>query len=105
MNLHWGRWRAVALLMLFLAAATIAAPHAVSSILWRASTLSFDNPATQLLDELTCEKASRTDPLFEATEAVRAGAGVCRRLAGPDGAATASNPSLGYREARAPPTV
>lgn len=105
MSLRWSRWRAVALVLLFLAGAAIAAPHALSSIISRASATSFDNPATQLLDELTAEKASYSDPLFEATEAVRAGANSSCRLAAHDGPETARNPGLGFREARAPPSA
>jgi hypothetical protein len=45
-----------------LALVQFSGPHASLNILWRFMILSFDNPATQILDELVLEKS----PFFDA---------------------------------------
>jgi hypothetical protein len=97
------RWRPAVVLALFLAGAVIAAPHALVSIVSRTAVLSYDNPASQFLDELTSEKAPRPDPLGEAADAVRAIASTSRRLVAGQRTCAPWPPALGCIEARAPP--
>ena len=49
----------------------VEAPHAVLNIVWRLTVLSFDNPATQTLDELACETPFCTDAGIDATARAR----------------------------------
>lgn len=98
------RWRSVVLLALIVGM-VIASPHAAVSIVWRASLLSFDDPASQVLDELACQKTSHTDPLLEVDKALRAAAATSVRLCPSALSADRQSPSLGYVEARAPPSV
>jgi len=71
------RWRSVFLLAL-LAVVVVAAPRAAVSVIWRNSVISFDNPATQILDELASQKAPHADPLFEVGTALRTAASSSR---------------------------
>lgn len=98
------RWRSVFLLAL-LAVVVVAASRAAVSVIWRNSVLSFDNPATQILDELASQKAPHADPLLEAGTALRTAASISRPFS--------SYPQVGHQrsrgrcciEARAPPVV
>lgn len=99
------RRRAALLLVLCVVAIVVATPHALVGGLMRFTQLSFDDPATQLLDELTCEKASHTDPFRETAARLRVGAGGNRRLTARDVFGAVRPPSLTPLEARAPPTV
>jgi hypothetical protein len=100
------RRRRAALAGLFcLVAFLVAAPQGLVRAVERFAALSFDNPATQLLDDLTCEKASPGDRLFEATERLRAVAATFHRLRAHERVASASKSALSPRPARAPPTA
>src|SRR5262245_4767538 len=62
------RWRYVAAVMLCLALLVliqVSGPRASLNILWRFLVVSFDNPATQVLDELALEKTAFADVLKE----------------------------------------
>jgi hypothetical protein len=96
------RCRSVVLLG-FLAIVILAAPEAAVRVVWRSSVLSFDNPATQVLDELASQKAPRADPLLEADAALRTAASSSRRLALARRAGPSRSLGLCCLEARAPP--
>lgn len=64
-------WR-VALLVGLLSVVQFESSHASVSILWRYAVLSWDNPATQIQDELACGTAPCADLAGEARESVRA---------------------------------
>jgi hypothetical protein len=53
---------AAALAVAILALATAEAPSASMRIFWRYAVLSFDNPATQLFDEISSASSGLTDP-------------------------------------------
>ena len=56
-------------------------PRALLSILWRGAVLSFDNPATQALDELASGATPVADPTRDARRSTRAAAVVSAPLA------------------------
>lgn len=95
---------AVVLLATLLA---LAQAHFVVGIfgpLWRTAVMSWDNPASQVVDELACESLTHTDPSREAREhavlAPRACGGINARSQ-----VTASSPALRSRLTRSPPAA
>lgn len=66
---------AVPLLLGLVTVVVLQAPHASFNIIWRFTVLSFDNPATQLLDDLATDSSTYTDPTAEARESARVAAG------------------------------
>ena len=92
-------------LLLCLIAILVAVPQGIVGAVNRLVTVSYDNPATQILDELTCEKASPRDRLLEATERLRAVAETFHRFSGHEAYTHASRPALDARAARAPPAA
>lgn len=71
----------VCLFLVLVAFLQISAPQASLEILWRAALLSFDNPATQLLDELAVEKTAFRDAFAELVASTRLAAScACRFL-------------------------
>ncbi len=72
----------VALVLLTLVALVqLESPRASLSILWRGAVLSFDNPATQVLDELASGATPVADPTREARQSTRAAAAQSAPLA------------------------
>jgi hypothetical protein len=65
------RLLASALLIVLLAAGGIQHALAHLGIIWRASVVSWDNPATQWQDETASQTPPYVDPAAEATDAVR----------------------------------
>jgi len=94
---------------LTLAAATllllvqIHAPLGTLNILWRYVVLSFDNPSTQILDELACEKVPCGTPVGEAGEATRLAAAVSQGLQSSVHAALPGKLALSSCIVRSPP--
>jgi hypothetical protein len=60
----------VLLLLALLALLLVQVPRASLNIVWRFAVLSFDNPATQVLDELACATTPYADSTAEARESV-----------------------------------
>jgi hypothetical protein len=98
------RCRPVFLLALVVAL-VVAAPQATVSIVWRSSLVSFDDPATQVLDELTSQKTPYADPLGEARAEARTAAASSRRLAPGEPGCARSTQSRDGVDARAPPAL
>jgi hypothetical protein len=98
------RWRPAVLLAL-VALVVVAGPLATVSIVTRGSALSFDNPATQVLDELSSQKLSHVDRLLEAADVLGAAAGTSRRLAAGERAGYRPAHVRSGLEARAPPSA
>jgi hypothetical protein len=100
------RWRYLAAITLFLALLAllqISAPRASLSILWRYVVISFDNPATQVLDELALEKTSFTDPLDDLLELGHLATSSSRPILPPPADGGARSDILFGRISRAPP--
>jgi len=93
------------LLLTLLAIVIVAAPRAAVSVIWRTSVLSFDNPATQVLDELASQKAPHADPLLEADAALRTAASSSCPLSLYQQSGYQRSRGLCCLEARAPPAV
>jgi len=93
------------LLLALLALLLVQVPQASLNIVWRFAVLSFDNPATQLLDELTCASAPYADSAAEARESARVVSAASRRLAPPQGPHAGQSPALSAGITRSPPTV
>jgi len=99
------RRRAALALLLCLIAILVAVPQGIVGAVNRLVTVSYDNPATQILDELTCEKASASNRLLEATERLRAVAETFQRFSGHEADGRASRAALDSRAARSPPAA
>ncbi len=89
------------LLLGFLGLAQVEAPHAFVNIVWRFAVLSFDNPATQALDEL----ASTVLPLTPVGQAAVVVAVRSGRVGPPRPAGHPARPTLSSRLTRAPPPI
>jgi hypothetical protein len=94
---------AAMLAAVLLVVAIVEAPGASTRIFWRYAILSFDDPATQLFDEIASRSSSLTDPGFEA-------AGVARlplvsRLVATSEPAALPSPALSSRSTRSPPAA
>lgn len=80
-------------------------PHAVLNIFWRYAVLSFDNPATQTLDELACATAPYTDPGGEARESTRVLVSPSGRVLPPQAPGLSFRPALSSGITRSPPAA
>jgi hypothetical protein len=58
----------VGLLIGLLALAQVHAGLGVSGTVWRATVLSWDDPVTQIVDELACQSVPHTDPWRDARD-------------------------------------
>lgn len=97
--------RLVVVLLVLLALVQLESPRAALSILWRGAVLSFDNPATQALDELVSGASPVADPAAEARRSTRAAAAVSTPFAH-DVVAVAARPAADLaRFTRAPPAA
>ena len=63
--------RGIGLLIVLTCLLQVQMPHAVLNIVWRLAVLSFDNPATQTLDDLACETPFCTDARTTAEASTR----------------------------------
>lgn len=72
--------------------------------LWRTAVMSWDNPATQVVDELACESLTHTDPSREAREHAVLAPRACGGIH-PRSQVSASSPSLRSRLTRSPPSA
>lgn len=97
-------WRVVVLVSL-LAFVQLASSHAALNILWRYTVLSWDNPATQIQDELACGTAPCADLAGEARESVRAAHWSLGLLAPGRDAGRRANPALSAGITRSPPAA
>jgi hypothetical protein len=94
---------AAVLLLALLAFTQVWGPQASLNILWRFTVLSFDDPASQVLDELALETTSFADAQDEVLAVTRLAAMSARRtpLVRSDGFATSE--VLSGRIGRSPP--
>ncbi len=97
-------WRVVVLVGL-LSFVQFASSHAVLNILWRYTVLSWDNPATELQDELACSTAPCTDLAGEARESVRTAHGTARLLPPGQDDGRRASPALSAGITRSPPAA
>ena len=72
--------------------------------LWRTAVMSWDNPASQVVDELACEGVTHTDPSREAREHAVLAPLACGRVHARSQVA-ASGPTLPSRLTRSPPSA
>jgi hypothetical protein len=96
---------AVGLLLLFVAFLQLSGPQGSLSILWRLTSLSFDDPATQVLDELALVKTPFTDRSAELIALASLAARSSRRLPSIRSDASVSSALLSGSIARAPPAA
>jgi hypothetical protein len=102
------RWPRVAATVLFLALLTlvqISGPRASVNILWRFAVLSFDNPATQLLDELALEKTPFADALGDVLAFARLATSSSHAAPLPCTQGVVPSEVLSARISRSPPLV
>jgi len=72
--------------------------------LWRTAVMSWDNPATQVVDELACESLPHGDPSREAREHAVLAPRPCGDIQARSQVA-ASSPTLRSRLSRSPPSA
>jgi hypothetical protein len=92
-------------LLSLLVVSALQASEARVSILWRASVLSWDSPATQLLDELASQGLLYADPARQAREQATVGLRPAGRLALPSAALVHGAVAVGSHLTRSPPLV
>jgi hypothetical protein len=90
----------VALLVL-----TIDAPFAGLRIFWRYVVLSYDNPATQTLDEMACESSPPSQAGLDAGQSTRVAATSHGQLTVPDTPKRPGSPALSSGITRSPPAA
>lgn len=96
---------AVGLLLLFVAFLQLSGPQGSLSILWRLTVLSFDDPGTQVLDELALVKTPFTDRCAELIALASLAARTSRRLPSVRPDASAPNGLHSRSIARSPPAA
>ncbi len=97
-------WGAAALLCSALALAHAESGLAHLGILWRTTLLSWDSPATQLLDEVASQTAPASDPSRQAADSVT-GACAGERLQLLDRSHAPADPGFHRQLSRSPPTA
>lgn len=98
------RIAAVVLFLALLLPLQLAGPQSSLNILWRFVVLSYDNPATQALDELALEKTAFTDALEDVLVRTRlAASSPSRRLPSPAVPGFATSEALSGHAGRSPP--
>ena len=93
------------LLALVVCLGAIQAPEASIRIIFRFAVLSWDNPATQLFDELICESSPPSQAGAEAGQSTRLGVGVSSRLLVDSIAPHPEGPALSSGITRSPPAA
>jgi hypothetical protein len=94
----------VALVML-IGLAALEAAEASNRILWRFTVLSWDNPATQVSDELVCESSPPSEAGAEAGQSTRLSVAASGRLPADSLAASHESPALSSGITRSPPAA
>jgi hypothetical protein len=94
----------VALLATLLALAQAHFVLGVLGPLWRTAVVSWDNPASQVVDELACESLPHTDPSREAREHAALAPRPCGDVHARSQVA-APGPTLRSRLSRSPPSA
>ena len=92
-------------LAILLGLGAIQAAEASNRIVFRFVVLSWDNPATQVFDELVCETSAPSQAGSEAGQRTRLAVQVSSRLASDSVAPHPASPALSSGITRAPPTV
>ena len=98
-----GSASSVALLLALVAVAHVQYPAALCAMVLRAIVLSFDNPATQSLDETATQAVPHSDPSRQASEALSRALRPCAPILLAAQATNWYNPSLSIRITRSPP--
>jgi hypothetical protein len=93
----------VALLLLLLAMFQVSSPQGALHVVWRVAVLSFDDPATQILDQIALEKPSFADGLGQAIRTSRLAATAPCGIAVPPVPLAARRCVLGQFVGRSPP--
>jgi hypothetical protein len=93
------------LVVLLVALATVQAADASIRIVFRFTVLSWDNPATQLFDELICESSPPSQAGAEAGQFTRLGARASGRLFADSVLRDGQSPALSSGITRAPPAA
>jgi hypothetical protein len=98
------RWSAVLALLMLLALAQVEHGRALFAIIWRVAVVSWDNPATQVLEDTASQTLPHTDPSRLSHDHARLAARPSGRPAAPEARETVS-PALSARLTRSPPPV
>ena len=93
------------LLALLLGMGAIQAAEASIRIVFRFVVLSWDNPATQLFDELVCETSAPSQAGSEAGQGTRLAVRASSRLVSDFVAPHPASPALSFGVTRAPPAA
>jgi hypothetical protein len=94
---------AVTVLVALLALGHLQATLAVVGIIWRASRLSWDSPATQLVEEIASAVVPVSDPSRLAAEHLAVARAAPGRVLALEDRGDAQRPALSERITRAPP--
>jgi hypothetical protein len=98
-----GRVVAIAVAIVLCTVTAVAAPAASLNIFWRYTVLSFDNPATQLFDEVLAESKAISTPDAPTQHSGRLP--VTGRIARVVTTVVAASPALSSGITRSPPTA
>ena len=93
------------LLALLLGMGAIQAAEASIRIVFRFAVLSWDNPATQLFDELVCETSAPSQAGSEAGQCARLAVRASRRFVSDSVSSRPTSPPLSSGITRAPPAA
>lgn len=95
----------VLLLVGLLALAHLQASVALCGVIWRTTVLSWDNPATQLLEEVACRTVPHVDPVRQVRDRLRAALAGTDDLRVPEDDGRALPAALAACVTRAPPAA
>ena len=93
------------MLVVLMGLAVFQAAEASTRILWRFMVLSWDNPATQMFDELICESSPPSQAGAEAGQSTRLAVAASGQLPADLLAASHENPALSSGITRSPPAA
>ena len=99
------RLAAALLVLVVLPLASLETPLASLRIAWRFMVLSFDSPATQVMDDLVCESSPPSQAGAEAGRWTRLAALASARIAPVSAPLSAGDPSFSSSGTRAPPAA
>ena len=105
MRLRGLHWLSCLALVLLIGVAAFQAAEASTRILWRYMVLSWDNPATQIFDELVCESSPPSQAGTEAGQSTRLSVVASGRLPADSVAPHPETPALSSGITRSPPTA
>jgi hypothetical protein len=92
-------------LVVLVGVAAFQAAEASIRILWRFTVLSWDNPATQVFDELVCESSPPSQAGAEAGQSTRLAVAASGQLPTDSLAASHESPALSSGITRSPPAA